>query len=82
MATERVSLCKTERVLVTGASGGVGSAAVQLSKRRGAEVIALASKSKMADVLARGADQVIERNADLVTRKIKQDIRRQSKTAW
>ncbi len=55
-----------ERVLITGASGGVGSAAVQLAKRRGAEVIALASAAKHADVLALGADKVLDRNADLV----------------
>ena len=55
-----------ERVLVTGASGGVGSAAVQLAKRRGAEVIALSSASKTAEVMAFGADRVIDRNADLV----------------
>ena len=55
-----------ERVLVTGASGGVGSAAVQLAKRRGATVIALSSLSKADEVKALGADQVIERNADLI----------------
>ena len=55
-----------ERVLISGASGGVGSAAVQLAKRRGAEVIALASPTKAADVKALGADQVLNRNADLV----------------
>jgi NADPH:quinone reductase-like Zn-dependent oxidoreductase len=54
-----------ERVLVTGASGGVGSAAVQLAKRREAEVIALSSASKTAEVMALGADRVIDRNADL-----------------
>ena len=55
-----------ERVLVTGASGGVGSAAVQLAKRRGAHVVAVASASKADDLLAIGADQVIDRNAGLV----------------
>ena len=55
-----------ETVLITGASGGVGSAAVQLAKRRGASVIAIASSFKAADVAALGADQVIDRDADLV----------------
>jgi NADPH:quinone reductase-like Zn-dependent oxidoreductase len=55
-----------ERVLVTGASGGVGSAAVQLAKRRGAYVLAVASASKADDLYAIGADEVIDRNADLV----------------
>ena len=55
-----------ERVLVTGASGGVGSAAVQLAKRRGAHVIGVASASKADDVRAAGADEVVDRGADLV----------------
>jgi len=55
-----------ERVLITGASGGVGSAAVQLAKRRGARVIAIASAAKKDEVLAIGADEVIDRNANLV----------------
>lgn len=41
-----------ETVLITGASGGVGSAAVQLAKRRGATVIALCSPSKSEAVRA------------------------------
>ncbi|MFC3085589.1 alcohol dehydrogenase family protein [Tabrizicola soli] len=55
-----------ETVLITGASGGVGSSAVQLAKLRGATVIALAGKSKTEEVLAIGADRVIDRDADLV----------------
>ena len=53
-----------ERVLITGASGGVGSAAIQLAKRRGAYVIAVCSASKVEDVRAVGADQVLERDSD------------------
>ena len=37
-------------VLVTGASGGVGSALIQLANRRGARVVALASEAKHADI--------------------------------
>ena len=55
-----------ERVLISGASGGVGSAAVQLAKWRGAKVIALSSAARAADVKALGADQVLDRSADLV----------------
>ena len=56
-----------ERVLITGASGGVGSAAVQLAKRRGAEVIAVCAAAKADEVRALGADRTIDRNADLVS---------------
>ncbi len=56
----------TETVLVTGASGGVGSAAVQLSKARGAKIIAVCSDHKFDDVLGVGADQVISRTKSLV----------------
>ena len=55
-----------ERVLITGASGGVGSAAVQLAKRRGAEVVAMAGASKADAVAELGADQVVDREADLL----------------
>lgn len=54
-----------ERVLVTGASGGVGLAAVQLAKRRGATVTAVCSAAKAADVQAQGADHTVDRSADL-----------------
>jgi NADPH:quinone reductase-like Zn-dependent oxidoreductase len=55
-----------EAILVTGASGGVGSAAVQLAKRRGARVIAVSGAAKAAEVRALGADRVIDRDADPV----------------
>ena len=60
----RASVARGARVLIAGASGGVGSAAVQLAKRRGAEVIAIAGAAKIDRVRSIGADHVIERNAD------------------
>ena len=55
-----------EHVLVAGASGGVGSAAVQLAKRRGATVTAIVGGDKAQQVLAIGADRVIDRHDDAV----------------
>lgn len=55
-----------ESVLVTGASGGVGSAAVQLARRRGASVIALASSAKAPALRSLGAHTVLDRDTDLV----------------
>lgn len=59
----RTALAAGERVLITGASGGVGSAAVQLAKRRGAEITALASADKADGVRALGASAVLPRDA-------------------
>ena len=55
-----------DRVLITGASGGVGLAAVQLAKRRSATVLAVCSQAKADQVLAQGADETLDRGADLL----------------
>lgn len=57
----RTRLAKGETVVVTGASGGVGSANVQLAKLRGAHVIAIAGKSKESQVRDLGADMFVSR---------------------
>lgn len=54
------------RVLVPGASGGVGSAVVQLAKRRGAEVIGITNAGKRDTVRDIGADRVLARDEDPV----------------
>jgi NADPH:quinone reductase-like Zn-dependent oxidoreductase len=61
----RIRLAAGERVLITGASGGVGSAAVQLARRRGADVVAMSGDDKAEAVRALGASQVVPRDADL-----------------
>ena len=55
------NLRKGETVAVPGASGGVGSALVQLAKLRGARVVAVAGVSKLGEVSELGADQVVAR---------------------
>ena len=63
---QRSRVTSGEHVLVAGASGGVGSAVVQLAKVRGATVTAIVGKSKMDEVLRVGADFVIDRDSDIV----------------
>jgi len=57
----RPALAAGETVVVTGASGGVGSALVQLAKLRGARVVAVTSAAKFSDVSACGADVCVDR---------------------
>jgi len=58
---DRANLQPGERVLVFGAAGGVGVAAIQVAKAMGARVIAVAStEEKRAFALAQGADDVID----------------------
>lgn len=58
----RTNVTANDVVLVTGASGGVGSAVVQLAKARGAKVVGVTSPSKSDKVLNLGAEQVLMRS--------------------
>lgn len=63
----RANLRKDDTVLITGASGGVGSAAVQLAKARGAHVVAVTSGSKAQSLRDLGADHIVDRAADYLS---------------
>ena len=56
-----------ERVLIIGASGGVGLFAVQIAKALGAEVTGVCSTAKVGLVRSVGADHVIDYTAEEVT---------------
>ena len=60
----RANVAKADTVLVPGASGGVGGALVQLAKRRGARVIALASDAKHEEVARLEPDRILPRTPD------------------
>lgn len=61
----RANVSAGECVLITGASGGVGSAAVQLAKARGAKVWAVTTHDKSSALRELGADETILRETDL-----------------
>lgn len=65
---ERAEVNSGDKVLITGASGGVGSATIQLAKRRGAHVTAITSAHKAQAVLDLGADCVLTRDDNILIR--------------
>lgn len=60
----RVDLRAGQSIAVPGASGGVGSALVQLAKQRGARVVAIAGEAKLDQVRSLGADAVVARETE------------------
>ena len=58
---ERGGVAGGHTVLVTGASGSVGLAAVQLARARGARVVGVCSAAKAEGVRAAGADATVDR---------------------
>ena len=65
----RAGVDERDDVLITGASGGVGLAAVQLARQRGAEVTAVSSPTKADAVREAGAGTVIGREESLPTQR-------------
>lgn len=67
----RVGLTRGETILVTGASGGVGTGLVQLAKLRGAYVIAQIGSGKEERVREIGADAVVSRDVVELATEVK-----------
>ena len=63
-AVRRAGVTAGQRVLVTGAGGGVGSYVVQIAKAAGAHVTGLVAPERMDAVLALGADEAIDRTVE------------------
>jgi NADPH:quinone reductase-like Zn-dependent oxidoreductase len=68
---EQAGLRAGQSVLIHGASGGVGSFAVQLAKAAGARVIGTCSKNHIAMVKSLGADEVIDHSSEDFSKKLK-----------
>ena len=71
--TTRAQLRREESVLITGASGGVATAAIQIAKHIGARVYAVTTTDNVERVRALGADIVYDRNAVDFSREIWRD---------
>lgn len=70
----RASCAAGQRVLVTGSSGGVGMAAIQLLVNRGCDVVARTSPSKREVVAANGVGEVSVRDVDDIASLAKVDV--------
>lgn len=72
----RANVTDGDTVLIPGASGGVGSALIQLANRRGATTIAMASKSKHDAVAGFEPHAILDRAPDNLKQALRQAIGR------
>ena len=70
-AVDATKVSKGERVLITGVAGGVGSAAAQVAKARGAYVIGTATAQHDAYLKSIGVDEVIDYTQGKFEEKVK-----------
>ena len=70
----RVECGPSDTVLITGASGGVGSALIQLANRRGAKTIAMASEAKHQEVSKLNPTAILPREPSHLAKYIKDAI--------
>lgn len=73
-AVEKAGVTRGMRVLVTGASGGVGSFVVQMAAARGAEVTGVASDRNRSFVLGIGATEFIDYRTESITDRGEFDV--------
>ncbi len=76
----RANVAEGDTVLIAGASGGVGSALIQLARRRGAETIAMASESKHAQIEDLKPTAILPRDPGDLGAALKQAIGRDTVT--
>ena len=69
----RAQVKQGDRVLITGASGGVGSALIQLANRRGATTIAMASPAKHAELTRLNPHHILPRAPDDLADALQQE---------
>lgn len=69
---QKGKLMKNETVLILGATGGVGSFAIQIAKNVGAKVVAVASKKNVSYAISLGADDFIDYTSGNLSEEIAQ----------
>ncbi len=72
---ERAGVKEGDRVVITGASGGVGAALIQLARRRDATTVAISSSAKIESVRRlTGAHHVIDRRSNRIAERIRKIV--------